>query len=171
MVAGAPSRLRVEPLGERHERSTFACGVASLDRYLRLQAGQDIRRRVAACFVLVADDDPVPVGYYTLASTAIVLDELPAPLAKRLPRYPAVPATLLGRLAVDQRYRGQGHGELLLFDALARVLRSDIASFALVVDAKDADAAAFYSRYRFRALTKDGLRMFVPLSEIVDLLR
>ena len=165
----AAAALRIEPLSDRHDRASFASGVEPLDRYLRHQAGQDARRRVASCFVLVRDGDRVPIGYYTLAATGIALAELPEALAKRLPRYPVVPATLMGRLAVDARHRQQGRGEFMLLDALSRALRSDIASYAFVVDAKDDKAARFYQRYRFRSLVEGGRRLFIPMAEIANL--
>lgn len=143
----------------------FSCGVEALDRYLRAQAGQDSRRRVATCFVLVGEDGSV-AGYYTLSATSISLVDLPTEIAKRLPRYPAIPATLMGRLAVDRRLRGHGLGELLLFDAFSRTLRSEIASFAFVVDAKDEPAQAFYEHYGFRRLPSAGRRLFLPLAEV-----
>lgn len=157
--------MRIEPLGEHHDRSAFASGVEPLDRYLRTQAGQDTRRRVASCFVLVEEGGTAPLGFYTLAATSIALAELPEALTKRLPRYPTVPAALMGRLAVDGRHRGRGLGELLILDAMTRALRSEIATFAFVVDAKDEGAAAFYARYGFRALTEDGRRMILLMAE------
>jgi GNAT superfamily N-acetyltransferase len=161
--------VRAEALSDQHDRESFASGVEPLDRYLRQQAGQDARRRVASCFVLVGDGDRVPIGYYTLAATSIALAELPEALAKRLPRYPVVPATLMGRLAVDARHQRRGHGEFMLFDAFSRILRSDIASYALVVDAKDDKAVQFYLRYRFRFLVEGGRRLFIPVAEIAKL--
>ena len=168
MASTAPV-LRIEPLSDQHDRESFASGIEPLDRYLRQQAGQDARRRVATCFVLVGDDDRVPIGYYTLAATSIALAELPAALTKRLPRYPVVPATLMGRLAVDARHQRQGHGELMLLDAFSRVLRNEIASYAFIVDAKDDKAALFYQRYRFRFLVEGGRRLFIPMAEIAKL--
>ncbi len=97
MAAAAPA-LHIEPLSDRHDRQSFASGVEPLDTYLRQRAGPEARRRVATCFVLVGNDEHVPIGYYTLAATDILLAELPEPLAKRLPSYPMVPATLMGRL-------------------------------------------------------------------------
>lgn len=161
--------LRIEPLSDRHDRTAFTSRVEPLDRYLRLQASQDGRRRVAACFVLVAGDDPAPIGYYTLAASSIALVDLPERLAKRLPRYPTVPATLMGRLAVDERYRSRRLGELLLFDAFRRALESEIASYAFIVDAKDEAAARFYGRYRFLPLVQGGRRLFLPMAEIAKL--
>jgi hypothetical protein len=168
VTAAAPA-LRIEPLSSRHDRSNFASGVEPLDRYLKQQAGQDSRRRVASCFVLVAGDDPAAIGFYTLAATSVALAELPEALAKPLPRYPVVPATLMGRLAVDARHQGQRHGEFMLFDAFSRVLRNEIASYAFVVDAKDDHAAKFYRRYRFMPLADRGRRLFVPMAEVARL--
>jgi hypothetical protein len=168
-VAAAAPALRIEPLSERHDRENFASGVEALDQYLRQQARQDARRRVASCFALLADDNPAPIGFYTLAATSIAFAELPETLAKRLPRYPLVPATLMGRLAVDARHQGRSYGEFMLFDAFSRVLRNEIASYAFVVDAKDEKATQFYRRYRFLPLIEGGRRLFVPLAEIAKL--
>jgi GNAT superfamily N-acetyltransferase len=158
----------IQPLGERHNRAAFSCGVDALDRYFRTQAGQEGRKRVASCFVLTAADGMV-AGYYTLSATSIALLDLPPPLAKRLPRYPVVPATLMGRLAVHRNLHGQGLGELLLFDAFARTLDSEIASYAFVVDAKDDAAQAFYQHYRFQPLAGGGRRLFLPVAEIAGM--
>lgn len=158
--------MRIEPLDDRHDRSDFASGVEPLDRYFRTQAGQDARKRVASCFVLTDDHPTLPVGFYTLAATSLVLSDLPQTLVKRLPRYPNVPATLMGRLAIDARHRRRGFGQMMLMDAFSRALRSEIATFAFVVDAKDGDAAAFYTSQRFLPLTADSRRMFVPMAEI-----
>ena len=97
---------RILPLDPRYDRSGFDCGVEALDRYLRMQVGQDSRKRVTACFMACPSGEQTIAGYYTLAATSIALTDLPPDLIKRLPRYPAVPATLLGRLAVDRRHRG-----------------------------------------------------------------
>lgn len=166
VATSAEPAYRIEPLADRHDRSAFESGVAPLDRYLAAQAGQDIRRRVATCFVAVEGDDPTVRGYYTLAATGIVLTELPQGIAKKLPRYPVVPATLLGRLATDHRWRGRGLGEFLLMDAFSRVLHSDIATFAFVVDAKDQAAQHFYKHYGFEVLSRNQGRLFLPVAKI-----
>jgi len=168
-VAAAAPALRIEPLSERHERESFASGVAPLDRYLRQQAAQDTRRRVATCFVLVGNDEHVPIGYYTLTVTGMALAELPKALAKRLPRFPRVPAILMGRLAIDARHQRQGHGEFMLLDALSRALRNEIASYAFVVDANDDNAVRFYQCFGFRSLTAGTRRLFMPMTEIARL--
>ena len=161
--------MRIEPLEDRHDRAGFASGVAPLDRYFHSQVGQDMRKRVASCFVATEDGGRAPVGFYTLAATSIALADLPETLAKRLPRYPAIPATLMGRLAVDARYRRRGLGQYLLLDAFSRALRSEIATFAFVVDAKDDVAAAFYAAHDLLPLQAGSRRMFVPMAEVAKL--
>jgi len=160
--------VRIEPLDDRHERAAFNSGVEPLDRYFRTQAGQDVRKRVSSCFVLT-EDGGAPLAFYTLAATSIALNDLPASMAKKLPRYPSVPATLMGRLAVDARFRGRRFGELMLLDAFSRALRSEIATFAFVVDAKDDTAVGFYNAYEFLPLTATGRRLFMPMAEIAKL--
>ncbi len=156
------SRFRVSLLQGQLDRSAFQSGSAPLDRYLREQATQDTRRRVAACFVAL--DGALIAGYYTLASASVLLRELPAPVAKKLPRYPTVPAVRMGRLAVDQAFKGQGLGAALLADALNRCIQSDIAAYALIVNAKDEPAARFYRHHGFIALPDSALSFFLPLA-------
>ena len=166
----AEGGLAVEPLAGGHDRAAFTCGIEALDRYLKAQAGQDMRRYLATCFVLTDREAPrTIIGFYTLAATSIDLEGLPPALAKRLPRYPRIPATLLGRLAVAVDHQRQGYGELLLFDALARALSSPIASFAVTVDPINAPARRFYERYRFLPLAPDERRLFLPMPEIAQL--
>lgn len=150
----------------RHDRSCFSCGVDALDRYLLSQASQDARRRVAAPYVLIEPPSPHVLGFYTLSNSSIHASELPAALVKKLPRYPILPATLLGRLAVDGEGRGRGLGTILLLDALRRCLRSETASLAVVVDAKDDAAISFYERHEFLRLRDQAKRLFKPMAEI-----
>lgn len=146
-----------------HERESFNSESEPLNRYFQQQVTQDIRRRVAACFVAVTDEQQV-AGYYILAATSILLAELPANVGKKLPRYPSVPAIRMGRLAVDQAFQRQGLGGALLADAFARSVRSEIAAFALVVDAKHELAARFYLHHGFVALPSSPLCLFLPLA-------
>jgi len=154
--------LVFEPLGAQHERQSFTCGVPALDRWFHAQAGQDDRRGVARTFVAL--DDQGIVGFYTMGMFAVALADLPPAMVKKLPKYPEVPATLIGRLARATRVRGQGVGELLIADALTRILAAglSIATFAIVVDAKDADAAAFYRRLGFIPFPTRPARLFLP---------
>lgn len=158
-------KLRVEALASGHDRSRFESGVEPLDRYFRTQAGQDARKNMAAPFVLLLPDGTI-AGYYTLSSTSVQLAELPAQTVRKLPRYPLIPATLLGRLAVDRRQRGKGYGRFLLADALYRAAGSEIASFAVIVDAKDDSARRFYERESFLALPNQPMKLFRPMADI-----
>ena len=170
VAAGSSETLRVEPLGPHHIRTEFSSGVESLDSYFRIQAGQDARKNLAAPFVLVLPEGTI-AGYYTLSATAVPAPELPADTIRRLPRYPSIPATLLGRLAVDHRYRGQGYGRFLLADALFRSVRSEIASFAVIVDAKDDDARRFYERESFLPFPDQPMKLFRSMADIAALFR
>lgn len=161
---------RINPLDSESDRGTFHCGVEALDRYFHEQVTQDIRRRVTTCFVAV-DDQATIAGYYTLASASVLLADLAPALAKKLPRYPTIPAIRMGRLAVDSRARGQKLGAALLADALSRSLESGIAAFALVVDAKDDKAVVFYRHHGFIALTKAARTLFLPLATVKSLRR
>ena len=134
-----------------------------LDRYLREQATQDIRRRVTACYVAIDAETRAIAGYYTLAAGAVLLSELQPSLTKKLPRYPDVPVARLGRLAVDRNYRGRRLGAAMLWDAVERAMRSEIAVYALVVDAKDDQAAAFYKHHDFVALSEARRHYVLPL--------
>ncbi|MFQ5467740.1 MAG: GNAT family N-acetyltransferase [Kiloniellaceae bacterium] len=159
----------IEPIAKRHDRAAFSYGKEPLDRYLKTQAGQDARRRVAAPFVLVEGAGGTAVlGYYTLSAFGIDLGALPEGTAKRLPRYPIVPATLLGRLAVHRDYGGRGLGEFLLMDALNRALRqsSKIAAAAVVVDAMDEDAWRFYDHFDFIPFPDRSDRLFLPMTVV-----
>jgi|SRR5208337_1795514 len=163
--------LKVEPLGSNHDRAGFTCGVESLDRYLRSQAGQDVRRVANGVFVLVASDDPNAVlGYYTLCATSLGPGDVPLTARKHIPRYPLVAATLLGRLAVAQSRQGEGLGGLLLADALKRayVSAAIVGSSMVVVDAISERAAAFYEAYGFIRLP-DSLRLVMPTFSIAKL--
>ncbi|MDX8438435.1 GNAT family N-acetyltransferase [Mesorhizobium sp. VK3E] len=170
MTGSTEASLRVEVLGPQHNRNAFESGAEPLDRYLRMQAGQDARKNIAAPFVLVLSDGTV-AGYYTLSSTAVNVGEWPAETVRKLPRYPLIPATLLGRLAVDRRQQGRGYGRYLLADALHRSLRSEIASFAVIVDAKDESACRFYERESFLPFPDQPMKLFRPMADIEELFR
>jgi ribosomal protein S18 acetylase RimI-like enzyme len=161
-----PGSFVVEPLASGHDRTEFTCGVDALDRYFQQQVGQDVRRRVTACFVGREIATDKIAGYYTLAAGSILLSDLPAALAKRLPRYPAVPVARLGRLAVAHAYQGLKLGGALLWDAIERAGRSEFAIYALVVDAKDEAAANFYRHHGFMAIGNTPRTLILPLSNL-----
>lgn len=161
----------IEILGPGHDRAGFSSGVDALDRYFREQVTQDVRRRATACYVAFDRDRAKVAGYYTLAAGGVLLAELPEELAKKLPRYPSVPVARLGRLAVDRSYRGQRLGSALLWDAALRALRSELAVFALVVDAKDEEAARFYRHHGFVAFGSRPRQFVLPLAKLAEAAR
>lgn len=157
-----------------HDRAAFSCGEPSLDEYLKRRAGQDLKRRLAVTYVFAPIDEPSRVaGYFSLSAYALLPKELPEELARRLPRHNRFPATLIGRLARDEAYRGDGLGELLLLEALAKALEGSghVASLALVVDALNDRAAAFYKRYGFLPFADDAHRLYLPMATVNALFR
>lgn len=154
--------FQIVPLTAAHERSSFSCGVEALDRYLQTQASQDARRRIANCFVAAPFGTTTIAGYYTIAASSIPIGDIAD--AKRLPRYPLVPAVLVGRLAVDRRFAGKSLGAALLADAIHRSATAEPAVFAIVVDAKDERAAGFYRHLGFVPLASRALGFYLPLA-------
>jgi len=147
-----------------HRREEFSCESPELTAFLKTRARKEAEARASACFVLVPVNDRGRIaGYYTLSATSIELARLPTELTKKLPRYPTVSATLLGRLARDSAYRGQGLGDLLMADAFRRACENStiIGSVVIVVDPKDEKASKFYEKFGFKPL--DGQRQFLPI--------
>ena len=155
--------IRIEALGPQHDRKAFTCGVDALDRYFREFVTQDIKRRISNCFIAVGQGGEI-VGYYTFAATGLALGDLPPALAKKLPRYPLVPAALIGRLAISTRHQGQKIGGALIIDAVLRASRADPAVFAIVVDAKDDRAAKFYEHLGFVRFASRPGSLFLPVA-------
>ncbi len=180
----------IELLGKQHNRTDFDCGKELLNFYLKYQAGQDVARKLSACFVLPdrstnrSTDRDVPgvdrstdpgtdriQGYYTLSNNSIPLGSLPDHIRKKLPKtYFSIPATLLGRLAIDKDYQKRGIGKILLIDALKRSyeVSHEIGSFAVVVDPMDEEAEAFYEQYDFIKLPDSG-KMFIAIPTLKQL--
>jgi|SRR5579862_7320777 len=159
--------LRIVPLGEAHDRDSFTCGVESLGRYLKIQAGQDVRRKANAVFVLSPEIEPKRVlGYYTLCAMAISQGEIPEAARKHIPRYPLVSCTLIGRLAVAKGQQGKRLGSILLADALQRAFKSasTVGSSMVIVDALDEAAAGFYAAHGFVRLP-DSPRLVLPMRQ------
>lgn len=165
---------RIEPLADNHDRDTFSCGVESLDKYLRLHAGQDSKRSIAATFVMNTEEaSEFILGYYSLSSTAIDPGELDASIRKKLPPHPLIPATLIGRLARHEKHKSSGIGEYLLLDALHRSYQhsKEIASFAVVVDAIDDRAHAWYAdKWGFIQFQMRRDRLYLPMKTIAKLM-
>lgn len=160
----------IAALARHHDRARFDCGSEPLDRYIRRQASQDTRKRVARVFVAVPEGSAEVAGFYTLGAGSVERATLPPEMAKRLPHYP-VPVALIGRLAVDRRWQAQGLGAALLADAFRRVVGASesLAVYAVVVDAKDECAQRFYERFGFIALPESARRSFYPVASIEQL--
>jgi GNAT superfamily N-acetyltransferase len=165
-----PHQFRFEILQRHHNRGAFSCGVESLDRYIQTQARQEAQRNVASVYVLLDIEADRIVGYYTLSAAAIDTSHLPEDVVRRFPRYEYLPATLLGRLAVDREYRSMQFGGFLMFNALRRAYehREHIASMAVIVDAINEDAATFYERFGFQRATNNRLALFLTMASIAD---
>jgi len=155
----------IEALNSAHNRKGFSSGVEPLDRYFRELVTQDVKRRVSNCFVAL-DAAGAIAGYYTFAAASLPLTELSADEKQRLPRYALLPAGLIGRLAVDQKYQGQRLGSALM-DAAAR---AEPAIFALIVDAKDDSAVTFYQRHEFRRFVSKPASLFLPIATALQAL-
>jgi GNAT superfamily N-acetyltransferase len=164
---------RIEALdAARHNREAFSCESPELTEFLHKRARNEMEAGVSACFVLVPLGDTGRIaGFYTLSAAEVAAADLPEAIRKKMPRYSDLPATLLGRLARDKAFYGQGIGDRLMQDALARTFAQsrEVGSIALVTDPKDERAAAFYREFGFLPLI--GHRLFLPMTEISRMLR
>lgn len=165
-MSSQPFPYIFEPLGD-HDRAAFSCGIPELDNYFRQQANQDAKRKVAAPFVMV-DDGRRVIGYYTLSAYGIRPAELPPDVAKKLPKYPLIPATLLGRLAVSKDHQGQKLGQVLLMDALHRSWRNtmEVGSVGVVAEAINEAARKFYLHHEFVPLLEHRQKLFIAMKTI-----
>jgi len=161
----------IELLDKKHHRTDFDCGKDLLNDYLKTQAGQDIKRKLSVCFVLADSDTKVIQGYYTLSNSSIPLSSFTEQIQKKLPKsYKSIPTTLLGRLAIDKKYQGNGIGKILLMDALKRSygISNEIGSFGIIVDPIDDNAKGFYQKYDFIELP-DSKKMFIATQTLKEL--
>ena len=161
----------IELLNKKHNRKDFDCGKELLNDYLKTQAGQDVKRKLSVCFVLTDSETKVIQGYYTLSNSSIPLSSFSEQIKKKLPKsYKSIPTTLLGRLATDKKYQGNGIGKILLIDALKRSfgISNEIGSFGIIVDPIDDDAKSFYQKYDFIELP-DSKKMFIATQTLKEL--
>lgn len=161
----------IELLDKKHNRNEFDCGQELLNNYLKNQAGQDIKRKLSACFVIAEKETNNIQGYYTLSNNSIPLSHFPEYIQKKLPiSYVSIPTTLLGRLAIDKNSQGKGLGKILLLDAFKRSyeISREIGSFAVVVDPIDRGAEMFYEKYDFIKLP-DSEKMFIATKTLKEL--
>ncbi|KTD20606.1 GNAT family N-acetyltransferase [Legionella israelensis] len=159
---------KITLLEKSHIKSDFSCGIEELDNYLKHTASQDIKRRIAAVYVLTEEQSDVVLGFYTLSSTIIPLDELPGSISRKLPGYPLIPATLIGRLALDKKYQFKGLGQILLVNALKKcfIKSKEIASMAVVVEAKNDKAKSFYEKLGFIPYVDKKDKLFITMKTI-----
>jgi GNAT superfamily N-acetyltransferase len=155
--------FRIERL-PGHDRAAFSCGVPALDRYFKTMASQDARRGLATCFVAVDPGTGSVAGFYTLSAASIETGEYPE--KKNVGHYNRIPAALLGRLAVSLHYKGQGLGTALLYDAMRRVADNALAAAAIIVDAKDEAAAAFYQHHGFLSFGPGQNKLYLPIKDV-----
>ncbi len=163
-MSAGPFRLE---LLAKQDRSVFDCGVPELNKYFHTRVSQDVKRHYTTCFIAIHKQDKRIAGYYTLSMGSVSLQDLPEASTKKLPRYPQIPVVKLGRLAVDVDYQGQQLGGSLLADAVYRTAQSEIAAYAIVVDAKDGNAAKFYEHFGFAKLTRGPRTLFLPISKAI----
>lgn len=157
-------RFVIEPLSKAHDRQPFVCGNEKIDDYFRRVVSQDVKRNYATCFVARELGETAVVGFYTLSSSHVPLTQVPPHLARKLPRYPTVPAVLIGWLARHQQLKGAGLGEILLLDAIKTVQAAPIGAHAVFADAIDDPAAAFYASFGFQSLVAHPRVMYLPIA-------
>ncbi|MEA5421570.1 GNAT family N-acetyltransferase [Spirulina sp. CCNP1310] len=161
--------FKIMPLApKQHIRAGFCCGQESLDHDIQTQASQDLKKRVCTVFVCIDEPNMTVLGYYTLSAYTVTVTDLRNNFAQKLPRYPRLPATLLGRLAVTQTCKGQGLGKLLLIDALKKSWHTaqQVGSLAVIVEALDAPALNFYQKYGFQPFQQEPMKLYLPMQSI-----
>lgn len=165
------TKYLIKRLDKKHEKQLFSCGIVELDTYLHKQASQDLKKNVSVTHALTEHDSNLILGYYSLSSIGVFVSELPEETVRKLPKYPILPAILLGRLAVDKKSQGNGIGELLLLDAIKRSLSvsEQIGAASIIVDAKNKKAANFYKRYDFIEFPENHHKLFLPISTVKSL--
>jgi ribosomal protein S18 acetylase RimI-like enzyme len=163
-------RFVIEPLQRNHRRTEFSCGNERIDAYFREAVSQDVKRQYATCFVAREIATDRVAGFYTLSSSTVPLNEVPEPLSKRLPRYPSVPAVLIGWLGRHRDFAGLGLGDALLFDAIRTVATSRIGAHAIFADAIDDKAARFYAGFGFTSLIERPRTFYLPVATALSLI-
>ncbi|MFW5974911.1 MAG: GNAT family N-acetyltransferase [Bacteroidota bacterium] len=163
--------MKIQLLEKKHNRKDFTCEEDSLSDYIRRQVSQDIRKRLATCFVALDTEENV-IGYYTLSSESLGRESIPEKYGRKVPKTYNVPVILLARLARDMKAKGSGLGEFLLLDALFRSYKlsnESIGALAVVTDPINDKAVEFYKKFGFEQLPDSG-KMFLPMKVIEQLI-
>lgn len=158
--------IHITSLDKHHDRLSFNCGIEQLNRYLKHHASQDVKRYLSKVYVAAVQDSPQVIGFYTLSACRIDVGELPEEISSKLPYYSYVPAILIGRLAVDQEYQNKGLGRFLLMDALYKYLNDNVGSMAVIVEAKNDIARAFYKKLGFLEFHDHTHKLFIHMAQI-----
>ena len=157
----------------KHARAAFRSGNDRVDLYFREffreTVSQDVKRKSAACYVLIERSTGKVAGFYTLSAHSIPLKDVDQELAKKLPRYPSIPVVLIGWMGRDLAFRGTGLGSMLLYDAIGRVAKAPIGAYAICADAINEDATAFYTKHQFQPLVSRPQTLFLPMKTAQDL--
>lgn len=159
----------IRPFDNSVDTTSFSCGQPPLNEYIRRYASQDVKRNVARVLIATPEHNAKQLaGFFTLSAGSVSCSDLPASLAKTLPRYP-VPVALIGRLAVATNYQGKGLGSILLADACQKVINASttLAVVGIVVDAKDLTAASFYRHFGFAPLLGQAARLLLPMTALM----
>jgi ribosomal protein S18 acetylase RimI-like enzyme len=163
--------LEIFILDITHNRKAFECEEQQLTDYIKKQVSQDIKKKLAVCFVAIDNDNNV-IGYYTLSSESLGREQIPDKYLKKVPQNYNAPVILLGRLARNITAKGIGLGEHLLLDALFRAFTlsdESIGAMAVIVDPMNQFAIKFYEKYGFEQLP-DSEKMFLPMSTIKQII-
>lgn len=157
-----------EPLDSKHDSQGFSTSQASLVLFLKQQARQEMTKGVSVTYVMRLSDAFQISGFYSISAHSVRATDLPETLVRKLPRYPQIPALLIGRLAVDSRFQGQGLGSMLLYNALERAWETShlVGAVAVVVDAIDEAATRFYTRFDFQPFGGTPNRLYLPMKTI-----
>ena len=160
--------FRIERLTKQHDRSVFNCGTEALNEYLKTRARKDQQRYFSTCYLAISNDTEQVAGFYSISASSIKLDLLSPTARKKLPRYDDVPVVRIGRLAIDKNFHGRGLGSALIYDAIKRVIQSGIGVYAVVVDAKNDAAVAFYEHMGFQTLQDKDDILYLPIASVMS---
>lgn len=164
--------LTIASLGESHDRKAFDCGVAALNEFLRKTALQHRKKGLSNTFILADEDAPEKIlGFFTLSFLEVEITAIPKEHSRHLPKLSRLPAAKLARLAVDRTCQGKGYGDILVADAIKRIMNTAKDSggiTGLFVDATDDNAVSFYVRFGFLPLRDSPLKLFIPLKQLTD---
>lgn len=171
MINNSLSNLSILSLEDlKIKRDTFSCYVKELENYFHRYVSQDVKKKLAKCFVLIDNEQSKIIGYYTLSALSVSISDIPQERINKGIPYPIIPAVLLGRLAIDDNFQKQGYGKFLIVDAMHKIKNTNIAAALLIVEAKDDNARLFYDKLgfiEFKESNEKHRKLFYPLTNII----